>query len=291
MVNETVLHAGGQVLEWKWSTNNPLMERPFWTSAYLIDQTLLDCGAPGSVSEIGQFIDGLPPATRPTRCFLTHAHEDHCGTGKLLIEKYHIPVYAPPQLLPLLKAGRQYPDYRKLAWGDECVAGFEAQPYPPSIETPKGYKFVLLALPGHDPDLHAFIEKKHQWAFVGDLMLPQYQMLFGTTSDIQEDIKTITESLEKLYNFTEGLEKLLIFVSGRGVFQGRAIIKARIAEIHELHEKAHKLYKEFGSDVKESQKMRKMLKTLFGGESFFAGMSYGHLSRENMINSLLKWKT
>ncbi len=289
MVSATVLHADGQVLEWKWSSNNPLMERPFWTSAYLIDQILVDCGAPASVAEIGQFIDGLPPAKRPIRCFLTHAHEDHCGTGTLLVEKYHIPVYAPAQVLPLLKAGRQYPDYRKLVWGDDGVAGFEAQPYPPSIVTPKGYEFEPLALPGHATELHALIEKRHQWAFVGDLMLPQYQMLFGTTSDIQEDIKTITESLEKLYAFTEGLNDLLIFVAGRGVYQGRAIIKTRIAEIHELREKVHAQYNEFGSDVKESRKMRKMLQTLFGGETFFAGMSHGELSRENLITSLLRW--
>jgi glyoxylase-like metal-dependent hydrolase (beta-lactamase superfamily II) len=208
----------------------------------------------------------------------------------VLINKYRIPVYAPAESLPRLKADWTYPDYRKMSWGETGFLGYEALPYPPAIETPNGYRFEPLALPGHAPDLHALIEKRHQWAFVGDMMLPQYQMLFGGSSDIQEDIKVIVDSLQKLYDFTEGMDDLLIFVSGRGTFHGRGQITTRIAEIHELHEKVHALNKQLGAEAKGSRRMRKMLQVLFGGESFFGGMTNGALSRENMIVSLLEWK-
>jgi glyoxylase-like metal-dependent hydrolase (beta-lactamase superfamily II) len=290
MVNESVFHADGQILEWKWSTNSPLMERPFWTSAYLIDQLLIDCGAPASAEEMGQFIDGLAPSERPIRCFITHAHEDHAGTGKLLTENYHIPVFAPPESIERLREGWDYIDVRKLAWGESGMMGFDAMPYPGDlVETPNGYKFDIVALPGHAPDLHAFIEKGQQWAFVGDLMMPRYEMLFGGTSDIKEDIKMIAESLGKLYQFTDGLDELQIFVSGRGVFDGRDVIQTRIAEINALHERVHALDAELGTGLDESRKLRRMVKLLFGGESFFAGLSQGELSRENLLRSLLDW--
>ncbi len=103
-------------------------------------------------------------------------------------------------------------------------------------------------------------------------MQPRYQVLFGETSGIPEDIRTIVESLEKLYAFTEGMDDLLMFVSGKGTFQGRALIKARIAEIHDLHNRVHILNRQFGAEPRESRKMRKILQILFGGESTFCSI-------------------
>lgn len=290
MVNEILNHADGQIIEWRWSSNSPLMQRPFWTAVYLVDQTLFDCGAPGSTEEFDNFLMNLPVKKRPLRCILTHAHEDHAGTGILLTTKYHIPVYAPLESIPRLKEGWTYEGYHAMAWGEGGLTGFIAQPYPDSITTPHGYHFERLFIPGHAPDLHAFIERKHQWAFLGDLMQPQYQMLFAKTFPQHEDIEQITNSLEKLYTFTEGLDDLVMFVSGKGVFQGRSLIRTRIAEIHELHKKVHELDKELGVELKDARKMRKMLHILFGGESMIGGMTGGELSRENMVLSLLKWK-
>jgi glyoxylase-like metal-dependent hydrolase (beta-lactamase superfamily II) len=289
MVVEIVHHANGQILEWKWSTNNALMEKPFWTSAYLLDQILIDCGAPASVAEMDTFLQNLPREQFPIACYLTHAHEDHAGTGHLLVEKYNIPVYGAPESISLLKNGWEYQEYRQLTWGEMGFTGFDALPYKTPIETPSGLKFDILPMPGHSPDLHAFIEKSHGWAFLGDMMLPQYQMLFGYTCEIQEDIKTIADSLEKLYEFTAGIPNLQMFVAGKGVYMGRDLIRSRLDEIYDLHIKVHEASAKLDPDLKPSKRMRKLLLDLFGGESFFGGMTGGELSRANMITSCLKW--
>jgi glyoxylase-like metal-dependent hydrolase (beta-lactamase superfamily II) len=289
MVVEKVFHSNEKILEWKWSTNNKLMEKPFWTSAYLVDQTLFDCCAPGSMEEMDDFLQNLPQDSRPTQCFLTHAHEDHAGTGKLLVEKYKIPLYSPPQSIDLLKQGWSYQEYRKMTWGETGLLKFEAQPYPAHISTPSGYKFEKLSLPGHSPDLHAFIERTQGWAFVGDMMLPQYQMLFGQTCEIQEDIKVIAKSLEKLYLFTKGMTNLLIFVSGKGAYAGREIIRTRINEIDQLHRQVHEISIKLGNEMKPTKKIKKIVSELYGGESFFGGITNGELSRANMVVSCLKW--
>jgi hypothetical protein len=114
-------------------------------------------------------------------------------------------------------------------------------------------------------------------------------MLFDT-SDIQENIRTISHSLERLYDITEGLDDLHVFTSGRGVFHGRQVIQDRIGAIRDLHEKAHAFYAELGDSLEETKKMRKLVELLFGGESFFASLTQGQLSRENLVRSLLAWK-
>ncbi|MFX1236595.1 MAG: MBL fold metallo-hydrolase [Promethearchaeota archaeon] len=84
------------------------MEKPFWTSAYLVDRILIDCGVLGSVGEMDQFLRTLPKKDFPIACYLTHTHEDHAGTGSFLLKKYRIPVYCPPGSVELLKKGWDY---------------------------------------------------------------------------------------------------------------------------------------------------------------------------------------
>ncbi len=289
MVVDIQKHANDQILEWKWSSNYALMERPFWTSAYLVDHIMIDCGAPGSVAEMERFLQNLPEKEFPVACYLTHAHEDHAGTGHFLVEKYNIPVYCPPNSVSILKKGWDYKEYRKMTWGETGVIGFDALPFSSQFETPSGFLFDTLHMPGHSFDLHAFIEKKQGWAFLGDMMQPQYQMLFGHTCEIQEDIKVIVESLEKLYNFSEGIDNLQMFVSGRGVYFGRELIQTRIQEIHDLHHKVHEVNELLDPDLKPVKKIKRILKALFGGESLIGRMTEGELSRANMILSYLNW--
>ena len=238
---------------------------------------------------IDQFLMGLPKEKFPIACYLTHAHEDHAGTAYFIIKKFNIPVYCPPQSVSLLKTGWDYKEYRQMTWGDMGFTGFDAIPFETPIKTPNGFVFDALPMPGHSPDLHGFIEKRQGWAFLGDMMLPQYQMLFGQTCEIQEDIQVIAESLEKLYVSTEGIENLQMFVSGKGAYVGREVIRIRLEEIYDLHKKVHEANAKLEPDMKPTRKMRKLLQELFGGESFFGGMTAGELSRANMIESCLKW--
>ncbi|MFX1254082.1 MAG: hypothetical protein ACFFCZ_20885, partial [Promethearchaeota archaeon] len=121
-----------------------------------------------------------------------------------------------------------------------------------------------------------------QWAFVADAVQPKYKMIFGGTCGIQEDISEIYHSIQSLYEFTEGMENLQIFVSGQGVVKDREILTIRLKEIDALHKTAHELHNQ---GLEEEQILEKM----FNGESIFAALTQGELSRMNLLHSLLNW--
>ncbi len=276
----------GPVTEWRWSTENKLLPKPFWTSCYVIDGVLIDCGAPGSVGELKEFLLSLPPEQKIAFCVLTHAHEDHAGGAKMLSDELGIPVYINPNGLKYVHNGYTYPDYRQLTWGTELLAAPKVQPLPAApFRTKSGtYNFELFPMPGHAPCLVALVERSQQWAFVADAVQPKYQMIFGgPTSSIQEYIVNIYGALVRFAKFTRDMTHLKLFIAGHDVVEnGVKFVEARITEIRELHQQAHLLR---GQGLNE----RKLLQKLFGGESFIGGFTRGTLSRRNLVQSLLEW--
>lgn len=62
-------------------------------------------------------------------------------------------------------------------------------------------------------------------------------------------------------------------------------------EIQEMHNKVHEKYKELrNSGYSEKQIVRKILKRVFGKESFIGQMTRGALSKTNLIVSLINWQ-
>ena len=292
MVTETLHHDEGQVIEWKWASDHELVrDRPFFTSAYLIDGLLIDTGAPGGVKAFELFINSLNAEQAVKKCVITHAHEDHAGGAYLLQEKYHIPIFSGKLSVPILQKSFSYPDYRQMFWGKEGLSPVTAHVQEGPITSASGlYHLEQLSLPGHAPDLIAYIEKQQQWAFVADMMLPSYKRIFGSTCNIQENIAEIYRSLLKLHSFTEGLDDLWIFVSGQGVYRGREIILQRAYEIAYLHKQVHEIKTSLESkQLAEPHLLKKIVRKVFGGESSSAIASRGELSHANMVKSLLLW--
>ncbi|MFW9896217.1 MAG: MBL fold metallo-hydrolase [Candidatus Thorarchaeota archaeon] len=290
MVVKIDYHCNDEIIEWQWSSNSKLMQRPFFTSCYLVDGLLIDSGAPGGVDEFQEFVKTLEPNKKIEKCFITHSHEDHAGGAYLLSKEFGIPIYSSEKAINLLKSGRTYPDYRQMAWGDRLLP-VNAISIEECITTKSNkYQFELYPMNGHAPELVTLIERKQQWAFVADAVQPNYKMIFGGQSDIQEDISLIHQSLLDLYDYTKGMDNLLIFSAGNGVFNGREFIIEKINEIETLHSKVHEISKQFFSiALSEKQIARKLLKQLFGKESLIGQMTRGALSRKNLIISLLKW--
>jgi len=273
----------GPVTEWRWSTDNPLMPEPYWTSCFLLDGLLVDSGPPAGADDLRAFASGLPSEQRITRCFLTHAHEDHAGGGKMLHVEFEIPIYAPEKAAKFMAEGYTYPDYRQLAWGDQLLPTLAIPLDSGSITTRSGeYSLDLFPMPGHAPCLVALLDRVHQLAFVGDAVLPKYRALFGGACSIQEDIQQIHASIHRLHDETEGMEALEIFIAGHGLVEGRAFLQDKLDEIETLHHQSHEL-SDLGLDE------RKILKKMFNGESFIATFSRGELSRLNLLKSLLSW--
>jgi len=285
-------HCNNEVLEWQWSSNSKLMRKQLYTSCYLVDGLLIDSGAPGGINELREFVNSLDPKDMIEKCFITHGHEDHAGGANILNTEFGIPIYASEKAIKSLKLSHTYPDYRQMAWGPKLLP-VNATPIEECIITKsKKYRFEMFPMYGHAPELVTLIERKQEWAFVADAVQPKYKMIFGGHSDIQEDISLIYQSLLELYDYTEGMDTLLIFSAGNGVLNGRSFLVEKMNEIKDLHSKVHEINKEFlKGELSEKQIVRRLLKRVFGKESFVGQMTRGALSRKNLITSLLNWSS
>ena len=291
MVVKIDYHSNNEIIEWQWASDNELMLYPYWTSSYLVDGLLIDSGAPGGEKDLREFVRSLPSNKMIDKCFITHTHEDHAGGAHLLNVEFGIPIYAGENAIEILKRGRTYPDYRQMAWGTKLLPVNAKVTKGPLITKSKKFTFNLFPMTGHAPELITLIEKQKQWAFVADAVQPKYKMIFGGNSDIPEDISLIYRSLQSLYNFTEGMGKLLIFSAGNDILHGRNFLIKKMNEIQELHSKVHEKYKELrNGGYSEKQIVRKILKRVFGKESFIAQMTRGALSKTNLIVSLINWQ-
>ena len=280
-----IIHHNEDLLEWTWAAEDEIIPRPFFTSIYLIDDILIDTGAPGEMNDFRKFITSILKSRKINQCLLTHTHEDHIGGTHIIKDEFQIPIYASPKSVSFLKTAStyEYADYRQLYWGTG-LQSVNIDLFPQEIHSnSQKYSFQVLPTPGHAPDQVAFIETSQQWAFVADAVLPKYQNLFGGTCNIQEDISVIFQSIKDIYDFTEGMNDLQIFVSGKGVFKGRKFLHERLEDIWNLRTQVHELYEK---GVNEEQ----ILDDIFGGEGAAGIMTNGELSRLNMIISLLQWK-
>jgi glyoxylase-like metal-dependent hydrolase (beta-lactamase superfamily II) len=209
----------------------------------------------------------------------------------MLQEEFDIPIYAHKKAIPDLKKEYSYPMYRQMTWGERRLP-VEAEKVPDIIfSNTENYRFEVFPMPGHAPDQFALIENEQQWAFVADAVQPKYRMLFGNSSDIQEDIAVIYESIHDLYNHTEGMDELKIFSSSRGVFMGREFLEEKLGELENMHRKTHNVYNKLSKKYdKEERLMKKVLREVLGRESAVGKLTRGDLSKMNLVKSLLQWQ-
>ncbi len=290
MVTKIIYHCNNEVVEWQWASDNEKMPYPYWTSCFLVDGLLIDCGAPGGEKDLKKFLNSLPDEKQIDKCVITHAHEDHAGGANMLQNELNIPIFASKKALEKLRKGNSYPDYRQFAWGEKLLPSNASTLLEPIETRFRKYKLDIFPMEGHAPELIALIERKQEWAFVADAVQPRYKMLFGNTSDIQENIQQIYLALKSLDKFTEGLNNLKLFVAGAGLLEGRKTLKEKIKELEELHLRAHQFYKKYKSqDIPEISALRKVLREMFTKEGMIGQLTRGDLSIMNLIKSLLAW--
>ena len=279
----------GNILEWKWASNNKLIPNPFFTSCYFIDGILIDSGAPAGVNDLMNFVSSLHGEQGIKECIITHAHEDHSGGAHMLKSEFNVPIYAHRKAIPILKRESNYPQYRQVAWGEKRQPVI-AKKVPKRIKTANNkFIFEIYPMPGHAPELIALIEKSKEWAFVSDAIQPRYKMLFGHNSDIQENLSQIVESMIKLLDYAKNLNDLKVFISGHGMYE-REIIEQKIEELNELHSQVHMSYLQFSIEGYDHPKIfKKILKEIFGRETAIGKLTNGDLSIMNLIESLYNW--
>jgi glyoxylase-like metal-dependent hydrolase (beta-lactamase superfamily II) len=283
-MDELLSHADGQILEFRWATDLEIHRFPFWAPCYLINGLLIDTGAPEGVKEYSKFLKNH----EITHCVLTHSHEDHAGNAHIL-NSMEIPVFAHAAAVPLLASGYSYPEYRAITWGSEVLpAQIEPLSKQELTTSDEEYRFSIIPMPGHAPDLIVLLEKNKQWVFVADAVAPKYTQIFNFADPrypkgawIQEDIAVIYQSIHNLYQMTQGMVKLQVFTQLGGI-QPRSFLRDKLMEIEALHKESHKL-RDDGLTEEE------ILIQMFNRESFVGIHSSGHLSRKNLVKSLLKW--
>jgi glyoxylase-like metal-dependent hydrolase (beta-lactamase superfamily II) len=269
------------LIEWQWAIDDPRLPSPMYTSCYFIDGIIFDTGAPAGKVDFIKWCNSIG-REKVGKCILTHAHEDHAGGANSLQNEWQVPIYSSDEAIHILATGYTYPDYRQMAWGEALAPVKTEMCIDPVYSINRKYKFEILPTPGHAPCQLAFLERDQGWLITADAVQPKYRMIFGSTSSIQEDIRLISESIKNLYRWTENVKLLKIFIAGQDLVTGRDFLKTKIEEIESLHIQAHQL-------AKQGIPEKKMLKELFGGESFIGTMTRGELSRANLLHSLLKW--
>ena len=136
-------------------------------NAYVIGDVIVDAGLASSAKKIVKAVEG-----RNVRALaITHAHVDHVGGGRRLVDTLELPVWAPAGDAddvrtgePAVKPGRLKPVMafaggfdglevaRELREGDEVAAGF-----------------VVVELPGHSPGQVGFWRASDRVLLTGDV--------------------------------------------------------------------------------------------------------------------------
>lgn len=145
----------------------PLLPRD-GINAYLIGDVVVDAGLASSAKKIVKAVEG-----RPVRALAaTHAHVDHLGGARRLVDTLELPVWVSAGDAaeahsgePIAPKGRMKPllDFaggfdgvevaRELHEGDEVAAGF-----------------VLVELPGHSPGMAGFWRESDRVLICGDVL-------------------------------------------------------------------------------------------------------------------------
>lgn len=135
-------------------------------NAYLVGDVLIDAGTAGSAKRILRELQGHAVVAHA----LTHAHIDHVGGSKKVVDALDVPVWAPAGDAAAVEAGkpdaadnllepvasrsgwRPVPVARRLQEGDEVGPGF-----------------VVLDVPGHSPGHVAFWREADRTLVCGDV--------------------------------------------------------------------------------------------------------------------------
>ncbi|GAB4503704.1 MAG: MBL fold metallo-hydrolase [Anaerolineales bacterium] len=245
----------------------------YWTTAYLVDDLLIDSGCAYSAPELLAFLHSCPPRT----LFNTHSHEDHIGGNGVLQRAFPaLQIYAHPLTLSVLAdPHRRQPlhPYRRVMWGWPQAATGRPVKDGDLIHAGR-LTFRVIATPGHAPDHLSLYQPERGWLFSGDLFVGGRERALLAEADIW----SIIVSLKKI----AALELACLFPGSARVRENpQAELQEKIAYLEEMGAQVLKLHSKGWSEAA-------IARALFGGPMFIEFFTLGHFSRRNLVRSYLR---
>lgn len=244
----------------------------YWTTAYLINGTLIDSGCAHCAYELVDILRG----TRVEQIINTHTHEDHIGANGIFQNSYHpLTILAHPLAMKVLaNPKREQPlhPYRRIFWGwpEPCIA----QPVTEGeVISSQGYELQVVGTPGHSPDHICLYEANQKWLFTGDLFVG------GRERALREgyDIWQIIQSLKKI----AGLPIDWLFPGAARVRKMPANeLQAKISYLEELGAQIIGLHRQ-GWDIAT------ITRKVCGPAMTIEWITLGHFSRRHLVLSYL----
>jgi glyoxylase-like metal-dependent hydrolase (beta-lactamase superfamily II) len=254
----------------------------YWTTAYLVDGTLVDTGCAHTAPELLEALQG----TALTRVVNTHTHEDHIGANGPLqrrtVERSQpgqqdgLEILAHPLALPVLAdpRGRQplHP-YRRFMWGWPEPSRGQPVSDGAVIETPR-YRFQILYTPGHSPDHICLYETRQGWLFSGDLFVGGQDRALRAGYDIWQ----IIDSLKRI----AALPATRLFPGSARVRDNPAeALGDKIRYLEELGEAVLRLYQ-------RGWRVSQIVRALCDGPMLIEFITLGHFARRRLVLSYLR---
>ncbi len=244
-----------------------ILGRPIYSvSAYLIDGLLIDCGPPRVAPELIAWCR----KHRIQQMVTTHHHEDHSGGAGPLRRALGLPVLAPAAAVQVLASFPRLEPYRWIVWGQPQAV--LAQPLAETVETAH-HRFRVIPTPGHCPDHICLYEPQQGWLFAGDLFIHEQARYMRA----DEDLATLVRSLRQVL----ALGPDLLICSHAGLIDDACGAIERKIIYWETRGMQARILQRSGLSV------RAITKRLLGDEGFLTLFSAGHISKINLIRSLL----
>jgi glyoxylase-like metal-dependent hydrolase (beta-lactamase superfamily II) len=154
-----------QVAEGLWQI--PLMPRES-VNAYVIGDVLVDAGMKGSGKKLPSLLGGHAISAHT----LTHAHPDHVGGSKRVVEALGVPFWAPAGDADAVRAGRSVMPDGGVQGLMQRIGGNKFPSVPIERTLSEGDEvggFRVIDVPGHSPGHIAFWRESDRVLVVGDV--------------------------------------------------------------------------------------------------------------------------